>query len=66
VYNRQNLIILMDRQVLKGLVLTMKALVQELESEVFSNKEAYQQDTRENLDDPVEYFADGDDDGYPD
>jgi hypothetical protein len=56
----------MDRQFLKGLVLTMKALVQELESEVFSDKEAYQQDTRENLDDPLEYFADGDDDGYPD
>ena len=65
-YNRQNLIILMDRQVLKGLVLTMKALVQELESEVFSNTEAYQQDNRENYDDPVEYFGDGDDDGYAD
>lgn len=56
----------MDRQVLKGLVLTMKALVQELESEVFSNTEAYQQDKRENYDDPVEYFGDGDDDGYAD
>ena len=66
VYNRQNLIILMDRQVLKGLVLTMKALVLELESEVFSDKEAYRQDKRENLDDPVEYFGEGDDDGYPD
>jgi hypothetical protein len=56
----------MDRQVLKGLVLTMKALVQELESEVFSDAEAYQQDKRENYDDPVEYFGDGDDDGYAD
>lgn len=56
----------MDRQVLKGLVLTMKALVLELESEVFSDKEAYRQDKRENLDDPVEYFGEGDDDGYPD
>jgi len=55
----------MDRVVLKGLVRTLKALILELESEVFADKDAYV-DKRENLDDPVEYFGEGDDDGYPD
>ena len=53
----------MDRQVLKGLVLTLKALVQELESEVFSDTGAY---TEHRYDDPPEYYSDDDDDGYAD
>jgi hypothetical protein len=56
----------MNRDVLKGLVLTLKALIAELESEVFADKDAYKSDVRENYDDPVEYFGDGDDDGYAD
>lgn len=53
----------MDRQVLKGLVLTLKALVQELESEVFSDTESY---TEHRDNDPVEYYSVEDDDGYAD
>ena len=54
----------MDRQVLKGLVLTLKALVQELESEVFSDTEAYTENRYDDL--PEYYSSDDDDDGYAD
>ena len=56
----------MDRAVLKGLVRTLKALILELESEVFADKDAYTS-KRENYDDPVEYYnSNDDDDGYAD
>jgi hypothetical protein len=54
----------MDRQVLKGLVLTLKALVQELESEVFSDTGAYTENRYDDL--PEYYSSDDDDDGYAD
>ena len=56
----------MDRAVLKGLVRTLKALILELEAEVFADKELYTK-PRENYDDPVEYYnSNDDDDGYAD
>ena len=56
----------MDRAVLKGLVRTLKALILELEAEVFADKEAYTK-PRENYDDPIEYYnSNDDDDGYAD
>ena len=56
----------MDRAVLKGLVRTLKALILELEAEVFADKEAYTK-PRENYDDPIEYYnSTDDDDGYAD
>ena len=55
----------MDRAVLKGLVRTLKALILELEAEVFADKDAYTK-PRENYDDPVEYYnSNDDDDGLP-
>jgi hypothetical protein len=53
----------MDRQVLKGLVLTLKAIVEDLEAEVFSDTSAYTSTRNTDYD---EVFTDGDDDGYPD
>tara|TARA_B100000085_G_scaffold749_1_gene752 strand:+ start:490 stop:660 length:171 start_codon:yes stop_codon:yes gene_type:complete len=56
----------MDRAVLKGLVRTLKALILELEAEVFADKDAYTK-PRENYDDPIEYYnSNDDDDGYAD
>jgi len=51
----------MDRQVLKGLVLTLKAVVEDLEAEVFSDTSAYTSPRKEDYDEIFE-----DDDGYPD
>ena len=66
-------ILLMDREKLKLIVRNMKSLVDVLESEVYSDVEAYT-DKRENFDDPASYYAPisdydeifNDDDGYPD
>ncbi len=63
----------MDREKLKLIVRNMKSLVDVLESEVYSDVEAYT-DKRENFDDPASYYAPisdydeifNDDDGYPD
>ena len=63
----------MNKAKLKVLVRALKEIVEELESEVYSDTAAYL-DKRENLDDPASYYAPisdydeifNDDDGYPD
>jgi len=63
----------MDREKLKLIVRNLKSLVDVLESEVYSDVDAY--DTKqENFDDPASYYLPisdydevfNDDDGYPD
>ena len=46
----------MDREKLKLIVRNMKSLVDVLESEVYSDVEAYT-DKKENFDDPASYYA---------
>jgi hypothetical protein len=66
-----NLPFFMDRERLKLIVRNLKLLVDALESEVFSDVDAYTT-KRENFDDPAaNYITDydevfDDDDGYPD
>jgi len=63
----------MDRGKLKELVCKLRELVQEIDTEVYSDISAYT-DRRENFDDPASYYAPvsdydeifNDDDGYPD
>ena len=61
----------MDREKLKLIVRNLKSLVNVLESEVYSDVEAYQT-KQENFDDPANYYITdydevfNDDDGYPD
>lgn len=43
----------------------LKSLVEILESEVYSDTSAYTS-RQENFDDPIEYYSNDDDDGYPD
>lgn len=54
----------MNKQVLKGLVLTLKALVEELESEIFSDTDSYKIVEQRKLEKYDEMFED--DDGYCD
>ena len=58
----------MEREKLKILLGKLKGLIEEIESEVYSDVDAYK---AENHDDPPEYYHDynevfSDDDGYPD
>ena len=61
----------MDREKLKLIVKNLKSLVDVLESEVYSDVDAYKIE-QENFDDPANYFITdydeifNDDDGYPD
>ena len=63
----------MEREKLKILLGKLKGLIEEIESEVYSDTSAYI-DNRENFDDPPSYYAPvsdydeifNDDDGYPD
>tara|TARA_R100001126_G_scaffold93963_1_gene64598 strand:- start:335 stop:520 length:186 start_codon:yes stop_codon:yes gene_type:complete len=61
----------MDREKLKLIVRNLKSLVDVLESEVYSDVDAYK-NKQENFDDPAAYFITdydevfNDDDGYPD
>ena len=63
----------MEREKLKILLGKLKGLIEEIESEVYSDTSAYI-DTRENFDDPPSYYAPvsdydeifNDDDGYCD
>ena len=69
VYNYWKYILFMDRDKLKLIVRNLKLLVDALESEVYSDVDAYK---AENFDDPpANYITDydevfNDDDGYPD
>ena len=60
----------MEREKLKILLGKLKGLIEEIESEVYSDVEAYSH--RENFDNPTENFITDydeifdDDDGYPD
>ena len=66
-----NLPFFMDREKLKLIVRNLKSLVDVLESEVYSDVDAYKT-KQENFDDPAAYFITdydevfNDDDGYPD
>lgn len=61
----------MDKEKLKLIVKNLKSLVNVLESEVYSDVDAYKIE-QENFDDPANYFITdydeifNDDDGYPD
>jgi len=61
----------MDKEKLKLIVKNLKSLVDVLESEVYSDVDAYKIE-QENFDDPANYFITdydeifNDDDGYPD
>ena len=61
----------MERDKLKLIVRNLKLLVEALESEVYSDVDAYKT-KQENLDDPADYYITdydevfNDDDGYPD
>ena len=61
----------MDREKLKLIVSNLKSLVDVLESQVYSDVDAYTT-KQENFDDPAAYFITdydevfNDDDGYPD
>ena len=61
----------MDKEKLKLIVKNLKSLVDDLESEVYSDVDAYKIE-QENFDDPANYFITdydeifNDDDGYPD
>ena len=60
----------MNKAKLKILVMALKEIVEELESEIYSDPKSYV-DKRENFDDPPQYYGDydelfDDDDGYPD
>ena len=60
-----NLPFFMDREKLKLIVRNLKSLVDVLESEVYSDVDAYKQP--ENIiTDYDEVYDEGDDDGYPD
>ena len=60
----------MERDKLKLIVRNLKLLVEALESEVYSDVDAYKT-KQENFDDPANYYITGygevfnDDDGYP-
>ena len=57
----------MDKETLKLIVKNLKSLVNVLESEVYSDVEAYKYEERSPvITDYDEVFYDGDDDGYPD
>jgi len=55
----------MERDRLKLILRNLKLLIESLESEIYSDVQAYT-DTRENYDDPIDYSIYNDDDGYPD
>jgi|TARA_B100000073_G_scaffold163135_1_gene134986 hypothetical protein len=55
----------MEKERLKLIVRNLELLVESLKAEVYSDPNSYI-DKRENYDDPVEYQAQYDDDGYPD
>ena len=55
----------MEKDRLKSIVQNLKLVIETLESEIYSDVQAYT-DTRENYDDPIEYLNNDDDDGYPD
>ena len=55
----------MQKDRLKLIVKNLELLVESLKAEVYSDPGSYI-DKRENYDDPVEYQAQYDDDGYPD
>tara|TARA_A100001201_G_C3913385_1_gene148393 strand:+ start:224 stop:391 length:168 start_codon:yes stop_codon:yes gene_type:complete len=55
----------MQKDRLKLIVKNLELLVESLKAEVYSDPGSYI-DRRENYDDPVEYQAQYDDDGYPD
>jgi hypothetical protein len=55
----------MERDRLKLILRNLKLLIESLESEIYSDVQAYT-DTRENYDDPIDYSIHNDDDGYPD
>ena len=55
----------MEKERLKLIVRNLELLVESLKAEVYSDPSSYI-DKRENYDDPVEYQAQYDDDGYPD
>ena len=71
VYNYLKCILIMERDKLKLIVKNLKLLVEALESEVYSDIDAYQT-KQENFDDPANYYITdydevfNDDDGYPD
>ena len=66
-----NLPFFMERDKLKLIVRNLKLLVEALESEVYSDVDAYKT-KQENFDDPANYYLTdyvevfNDDDGYPD
>ena len=66
-----NLPFFMERDKLKLIVRNLKLLVEALESEVYSDVDAYKS-KQENFDDPANYYLTdydevfNDDDGYPD
>ena len=55
----------MQKDRLKLIVKNLELLVESLKAEVYSDPGSYI-DKRENYDDPIEYQAQYDDDGYPD
>jgi|TARA_B100001113_G_C20694304_1_gene442186 hypothetical protein len=55
----------MERERLKLIVRNLKLLVDALESEVFSDVDAYKQESN-TITDYDEVYDEGDDDGYPD
>ena len=55
----------MEKERLKLIVRNLELLVESLKAEVYSDPSSYV-DKRENYDDPIEYQAQDDDDGYPD
>ncbi len=57
----------MDKEKLKLIVRNLKSLVEVLESEVYSDVDAYKYgESSPHITDYDEVFYDGDDDGYPD
>ena len=60
-----NLPFFMEREKLKLIVRNLKLLVEALESEVFSDVDAYKQEPQP-ITDYDEVYDEGDDDGYPD
>ena len=70
-YWEGNLPFFMERDKLKLIVRNLKLLVEALESEVYSDVDAYKS-KQENFDDPANYYLTdydevfNDDDGYPD
>ena len=56
----------MDKEKLKLIVRNMKSLVDALESEVYSDINAYRYENYKELTPPTDYDEGFDDDGYPD